>query len=407
MAAADPFRHYLRVRYVECDAQKVVFNSRYSEYVDAGMTEFLRAAGIQHEFAAGPLDFQLVKQTIEWRAPAHFDEVLELSMRATRLGTTSFTVATDFRLAGRDRVIAAIETVYVLVDATTLTKMPLPDRIRRALVDGAAGKATRQFADVSLARRLEGAERDANARFVEARASLDPASGAAWIDVNGTAAMFDGVDSPITQTFGFGLFAPPAAADLDRLERFFDGRSAPVHHEVCPLVDAAHLDLLVGRGYRPIEFSHVLYRRPAACGPSPAVAVRIVGGAESSLWAQTLADGWSDQAEAAPVIADLARVMAARAGSHLFLAEEDGRPIAAGSLSIADGVAILAGASTSPAARRRGAQSALLAARLAFAAEQGCDVAMVVALPGSGSQRNAERHGFRIAYTRTKWARRR
>ena len=68
MSAAPPFRCYLRVRYVECDAQKVVFNSRYSEYVDVGMTEFLRAAAIQHEFADGLLDFQLVKQTIELAA---------------------------------------------------------------------------------------------------------------------------------------------------------------------------------------------------------------------------------------------------------------------------------------------------------------------------------------------------
>ncbi len=142
MASAEPFRYYLRVRYIECDAQKVVFNSRYSEYVDVGMTEFLRAAGVQHEFAAGPLDFQLVKQTIEWHAPAHFDEVLELSIGATRLGTTSFDVATRFRVAGQDRVIVSIDTVYVLVDAARLTKMPLPDRIRRALTEGASGKVT-------------------------------------------------------------------------------------------------------------------------------------------------------------------------------------------------------------------------------------------------------------------------
>src|SRR6266536_3430781 len=75
-----PFRYYLRVRYIECDAQKVVFNSRYSEYVDVGINEFLRAAGVLSDFITGPLDFQLVKQTIEWKAPARFDQVLELSM---------------------------------------------------------------------------------------------------------------------------------------------------------------------------------------------------------------------------------------------------------------------------------------------------------------------------------------
>jgi acyl-CoA thioester hydrolase len=152
MAPADAFRYYVRVRYGECDAQKVVFNTRYSEYVDVGMTEFLRAAGIHDEFATGPLDFQLVKQTIEWKAPARFDDVLELSMRATRLGTTSFTIATEFRIAGAEPVIATIETVYVLVDAAALKKMPLPDRVRQALAEGAAGRLTDHAGQFSGAR---------------------------------------------------------------------------------------------------------------------------------------------------------------------------------------------------------------------------------------------------------------
>src|SRR5262249_11952400 len=95
-----PFRYYLRVRYIECDAQKVVFNSRYAEYVDVAITEFLRAAGVLPAFIDGPLDFQLVKQTVEWKAPARYDQVLELGMAVSRLGTTSFTVATEFRIAG-------------------------------------------------------------------------------------------------------------------------------------------------------------------------------------------------------------------------------------------------------------------------------------------------------------------
>ena len=77
--------------------------------------------------------------------------------------------------------------------------------------------------------------------------------------------------------------------------------------------------------------------------------------------------------------------------------------VIAGALSIIDGVALLAGASTTPKARGRGAQLALLDIRLRHAAEHGCDLAMMGAAPGSGSQRNAQRHGFLIAYTRIKW----
>jgi len=137
-----PFRYYLRVRYIECDAQKVVFNSRYSEYVDVGINEFLRAAGVLGDFISGPLDFQLVKQTVEWKAPARFDQVLELRIAATRLGTTSFTIGTAFRVAGEERVIVTVETIYVLVDGKTLTKLPLTDAIRAALQEGAAGRVT-------------------------------------------------------------------------------------------------------------------------------------------------------------------------------------------------------------------------------------------------------------------------
>ena len=140
--SADGFRYYLRVRYIECDAQKVVFNSRYSEYVDVSINEFLRAIGVLHEFLEGRLDFQLVKQTVEWQAPARFDQVLELSITASRLGTTSFTIETRFRIAGDERVIVMAETVYVLVDGHTLTKLALPDSLRAALQAGAAGRVT-------------------------------------------------------------------------------------------------------------------------------------------------------------------------------------------------------------------------------------------------------------------------
>jgi len=137
-----PFRYYLRVRYIECDAQKVVFNSRYGEYVDVSINEFLRAIGVLPDFLDGDLDFQLVKQTVEWKAPARFDQVLELSIAPIRLGTTSFTLGTAFRIAGEARVIVTVETVYVLVDARTLTKLPLPDGLRAALHEGAAGRVT-------------------------------------------------------------------------------------------------------------------------------------------------------------------------------------------------------------------------------------------------------------------------
>jgi GNAT superfamily N-acetyltransferase len=72
-------------------------------------------------------------------------------------------------------------------------------------------------------------------------------------------------------------------------------------------------------------------------------------------------------------------------------------------LCLHEGVALFGGSATVPELRHRGLQTALLHERMRYAVERGCDLAMMVAQPGSDSQRNAERKGFRIAYTRTKW----
>src|SRR5215470_11673676 len=116
------------------------------------------------------------------------------------------------------------------------------------------------FSDLSLSRRLERAEGCGNADFVEARARLFPDSGAQWIEVAGAYAMFDGVGSPITQTFGLGVFDPVTLVDLEKIEEFFRQRGAQVHHEISPMADASLLPLLNERGYQPIELTSVMYR---------------------------------------------------------------------------------------------------------------------------------------------------
>jgi hypothetical protein len=304
------------------------------------------------------------------------------------------------------------------------------------------------FADLALSQRLERAEALGNSRFVEARARLSSDCGAAWIEVAGARAMYDGPSSPATQTFGLGLFQPATDADLDAIEAFYDERCAPSFHEVSPLADTALPPMLARRGYYPFEFTSVLYRpidaasldaalteaglkarsttatldaqaeqkaRTTTVGRAgseidvvqafrPAVTVRAIKRGEEDLYARVAAEGWAEFG-VGDFVRELGRVSGSVEGARLFLAELEGRPIAAGALSIADGVAHLAGASTIPSGRKRGAQLALLDGRLRYAAAQGCDIALMGALPGSGSQRNAERNGFRIAYTRVKWKR--
>jgi len=173
------------------------------------------------------------------------------------------------------------------------------------------------------------------------------------------------------------------------------------------MADKSLLEILTARGYQPIELTSILYlpladlKIPAG---NPEIRVRTTRPEEAELWASTAAEGWREfTAFDGDQMLSLMRIIAARDESPCFLAELNGHPIAAGGLVIHEGVAVLAGASTIPEWRKRGAQQALLKARLEFGAKQGCDLAMIGAEPGSISQRNAQRQGFRIAYTRIKW----
>jgi len=265
---------------------------------------------------------------------------------------------------------------------------------------------THPFADRALSQRFERAEGNANRSFVEARRRLEPSVGAAWTGCGGALAMFDGAASPLTQTFGLGLFEPPTDEQLAAVEQFFADRGAAANHEVSPLADPALGSMLAARRYRPIEYSNVMYRPIALplTGPNRAMVVRRVESADALRWARTAAEGWgSEGAHLGEFVLGIGRLQVAADRFHAFLATHAGRDVAAGGLFIHEDVALLAGASTIPSARRLGAQFALLHARLQMASAMGCQLAMMVALPGSASQRNAERHGFRVAYTRTKW----
>jgi GNAT superfamily N-acetyltransferase len=262
------------------------------------------------------------------------------------------------------------------------------------------------FSDLALSRRLERAEAVACAQYAEARRRLFPDSGAGWIQCAGAYAVFDGVDSPLTQTFGLGIFEELSPASLDVIERFFLDRGAPVLHEVSPFAGVAALDLICQRNYRPAELSNVLSRsveQPTAAHADD-IRARLIGPEEAQLWADISARGWSHQhPELLKFLLEIGAISAAREPSLCFLAEADGQPGAAGVLCTHDRVALFGGAATIPELRRRGLQTALLHERMRYAFAHGCDLAMMVATPGSESQRNAERKGFRVAYTRAKW----
>ena len=264
------------------------------------------------------------------------------------------------------------------------------------------------YSDKQLSQQLERTEARANADFVDTRARITPEYGAAWIEVGGAYAMFDGVESPLTQTFGLGIFEDATAEHLDEIEAFFRERGAPVFHEVSPMTDPSLMTLLGERGYRPVELTSVMYRElssdVAKRERRPELQTRVITPDEVELWARTSADAWRTEHEAlGEFMFNFGSISAQCSGAFPYIAELDGRAVATGMLFVYDDICMLAGASTLPAERSQGAQTALLEDRLQFAASNGCKLAIMGAAPGSQSQRNAQKNQFQIAYTRTKW----
>lgn len=259
---------------------------------------------------------------------------------------------------------------------------------------------------LELSRRLEAAEGRACALFAEAWKARHPESGSAWIECGGAVAVFNGVESPVTQTFGFGIFEDATAETLETMEKFFFERGTAAVHEVSPLAGVAALDLLCARNYRPVELSNVLYRvveAPAAVGDAH-IEATLAGPEERKICGEILGRVWLQLfPDQGAFIAESDAIAETRKDSARFLARYDGEPGAAATLFLHDGVALFGGGATLPEMRRRGLQTALIRARMQYALERGCDLLMLVAEAGSDSQRNAERNGFRVAYTRTKW----
>jgi acyl-CoA thioester hydrolase len=136
MSARDSFRftHPIRVRWAEVDPQGIVFNPHYLMYFDVAVTEYWRAIGCPYPgaFLAQAADTFLVKATVEYKAPARFDDTVHVLVRVRRIGRSSMTVLTDVRRDGEHLVSG--ELVYVFAGTADRKSMPVPESIRRAVI---------------------------------------------------------------------------------------------------------------------------------------------------------------------------------------------------------------------------------------------------------------------------------
>lgn len=263
------------------------------------------------------------------------------------------------------------------------------------------------FADFALAHRIEAFEAESGRACTVAAARREPALGATVIAVGGGWAAFTGQHSPLTQAVGVGMAGPVEDAEIARMEEFYGKRGAATTLETCPLAHPSLFAALGRRGYRVTEFSNVLYRTidpdEQLNGIPDGIRVRLAGKEERVLWAETVARGFEDEIPFTPELVSILITFADRPGATLWLAEVNGEIAGGAAMAVAGGMAGLFGAATLSAFRRRGVQRAFFAGRLKEAKRLGATLAYTIALPDSASHRNAERAGFRVAYTRVKF----
>jgi ribosomal protein S18 acetylase RimI-like enzyme len=262
-----------------------------------------------------------------------------------------------------------------------------------------------QFVDKALARRLESGEEIPQVLYARMFQKTRPEIGAEEEEICGGHMIFAGLGSPIGRATGAGLDRPFTAGDLNHVEAFYRAHKAPSQVDLCPMHESSVFEMFKERGYAIAELNNVLYRKLDADEkfppPPPGCEIRR-SLAEEADAAGAIVEGafFPDGAPEAfrGLIAPFYQMERALA----FVARVEDRLVACGTgLVIPEHrVFALCGAGTLAEFRGRGLQTALLRARMAAAVEAGCEYAVVVTQGATTSQRNVERLGFRVAYSK-------
>jgi GNAT superfamily N-acetyltransferase len=209
-----------------------------------------------------------------------------------------------------------------------------------------------------------------------------------------------GVGYPTNRGMGVGFQPTIQPSEWEDFEAFYAAVGLPAELELCPFTHPSFLTLVAQRGYTVFRFYNVyvlsLSSSERSDSRSPTIDIHQATEAESALWAQTVAG--TTQPEDPRV--RLAQATFSRPGVRCYLATIQGKVAGGAALSLTNGIGMLSFMATVPAFRRQGVQHALIAERLAVAAAHGCELALCSTNPGNQSQRNVQRHGFGLAYTK-------
>ena len=135
------FFHTLRVRWAEVDMQHIVFNPHYLMYLDTAMGDYWRALAMPYQESMATLggDMYVKKATLEYHASAHYDDVLHIGLRCTRLGNSSMVF--EGGIFRGEVLLVSGELLYVFADPATQTARPVPEALRQAFAAQAGGQA--------------------------------------------------------------------------------------------------------------------------------------------------------------------------------------------------------------------------------------------------------------------------
>lgn len=259
------------------------------------------------------------------------------------------------------------------------------------------------FLTASEARRMEAAE-EHGALYHAKSMREEGTTGSAWEAFGGGHLIFVAKGYPVGRAHGLGFAGPVTVEDIRHVEEFYFQRGSAAQVDACPYADSSLFASLSERGFQVAEFNQTLARRILPGEHLGATVngteIRGIREGEVKQWSRAIAETFfADQWEQ---WLELFGPWARPEHPLTLAAIVDGRIVGTASgLTVPEHkLAAFFGATTLPEFRGRGIQSAFMQERLRIAQKAGCDLAVTLTMPGTTSQRNAERAGFRVAYTK-------